>query len=88
LFGTDFPFAPAEVTAYFTTNLDAYEGFTHDEQMAINHANALTLFPRLGEQDDKSGLERFGNASLGKIGTFCNPCLRAGPQANGCGGWT
>jgi 6-methylsalicylate decarboxylase len=50
LFGTDFPFAPADVAAYFTTNLDAYESLTADEQTAISHGNALTLFPRLAPQ--------------------------------------
>jgi predicted TIM-barrel fold metal-dependent hydrolase len=47
LFGTDFPFAPADVAAYFTTKLDAYESLTADEQTAISHGNAWTLFPRL-----------------------------------------
>jgi aminocarboxymuconate-semialdehyde decarboxylase len=50
LFGTDFPFAPADVAAYFTAKLDAYESFTADEQTAISHANAWTLFPRLTPQ--------------------------------------
>jgi predicted TIM-barrel fold metal-dependent hydrolase len=47
LFGTDFPFAPAEIAAYFTANLDSYEGLTGDEHAAISHDNAWTLFPRL-----------------------------------------
>jgi 6-methylsalicylate decarboxylase len=47
LFGTDFPFAPADVAAYFTTKLDTYESLTADEQTAISHGNAWTLFPRL-----------------------------------------
>jgi hypothetical protein len=46
-FTTDFPFAPADVAAYFTTKLDAYEDLTADEQTAISHGNAWTLFPRL-----------------------------------------
>jgi 6-methylsalicylate decarboxylase len=50
LFGTDFPFAPADVAAYFTTKLDAYESLTADEQTAISHGNAWTLFPRLAPQ--------------------------------------
>jgi 6-methylsalicylate decarboxylase len=37
LFGTDFPFAPAEVAAFFTAKLDAYESLTADEQKAISH---------------------------------------------------
>jgi 6-methylsalicylate decarboxylase len=50
LFGTDFPFAPADVAASFTTKLDAYEGLTADEHKAISHSNALALFERLGGQ--------------------------------------
>jgi len=46
-FGTDFPFASADVAAYFTTKLNAYESLTADEQTAICHGNARTLFPRL-----------------------------------------
>ena len=45
LFGTVFPFAPPDVTASFTTKLDAYNGLTADEQRAISHGNAWTLFP-------------------------------------------
>ena len=47
LFGTDFPFAPSDVVDYFTAELDAYESLTADEQTAISHGNAWTLFPRL-----------------------------------------
>jgi predicted TIM-barrel fold metal-dependent hydrolase len=51
LFGTDFPFAPADVAASFTTKLDAYEGLTADEHKAISHGNAWILFPRLAVSD-------------------------------------
>jgi 6-methylsalicylate decarboxylase len=47
---TDFPFAPADVAAYSTAKLDAYESFTADDQTAISHGNAWTLFPRLASQ--------------------------------------
>jgi predicted TIM-barrel fold metal-dependent hydrolase len=47
VFGTDFPFAPADIVASFTTQLDAYDGLTNAEHRAINQGNALTLFPRL-----------------------------------------
>src|ERR1700726_1856173 len=47
LFGTDYPFAPAEVAASFTRKLEAYDGLTADEYVAINHGNAGILFPRL-----------------------------------------
>ena len=52
LFGTDFPFAPAEIVASFTTQLDAYEGLTPDEHRMISHGNAWTLFPRLAPERD------------------------------------
>jgi aminocarboxymuconate-semialdehyde decarboxylase len=51
LFGSDFPYAPANVGASFTTKLDAYEGLTVDEHGAISHVNAWTLFPRLAVSD-------------------------------------
>jgi aminocarboxymuconate-semialdehyde decarboxylase len=54
LFGTDFPFAPSDVVAYFTTKLDAYESFTADERTAISHGDAWTLFPRLAPQPHNS----------------------------------
>jgi predicted TIM-barrel fold metal-dependent hydrolase len=47
LFGSDFPYAPADVGASFTAKLDAYDGLTADEHRAISHGNAWTLFPRL-----------------------------------------
>jgi predicted TIM-barrel fold metal-dependent hydrolase len=50
LFGIDFPFAPADVAASFTAKLGGYESFTADEQTAISHGNAWTLFPRLASQ--------------------------------------
>ena len=52
LFGSDFPYAPAEVGASFTGKLDAYDGLTADEHGAISHGNARTLFPRLAPQRD------------------------------------
>jgi 6-methylsalicylate decarboxylase len=56
LYGTDFPFAPADVDAYFTAQLDAYDGLTADEHRAISHRNAWALLPRLTRQrDDTSG---------------------------------
>jgi 6-methylsalicylate decarboxylase len=51
LFGTDYPFAPANVAASFTAKLDAYETLTADEHSAINHDNAGILFPRLAPKD-------------------------------------
>jgi len=51
LYGTDFPFGPADVAAYFTAQLDAYQGLTADERSAISHGNAWTLFPHLAPQD-------------------------------------
>ena len=51
LFGTDFPYAPADIAASFTAKLGAYNGVTADEHAAINHGNALTPFPRLAVTD-------------------------------------
>ena len=51
LFGTDYPFAPADVAASFTGKLDAYDGLTADEHSAISHRNAGILFPRLAPTD-------------------------------------
>jgi 6-methylsalicylate decarboxylase len=51
LFGTDFPFAPADIVTSFNSKLEAYDGLTADEHKAINHGNALTLFPRLAVMD-------------------------------------
>jgi 6-methylsalicylate decarboxylase len=47
LFGTDFPFAPADVGTSFIAKLDAYAGLTSNEHKAIGHGNAWSLFPRL-----------------------------------------
>jgi aminocarboxymuconate-semialdehyde decarboxylase len=52
LFGSDFPYAPAEIGAYFTAKLDAYDGLTADEHRSIGDGNARTLFPRLATQCD------------------------------------
>jgi aminocarboxymuconate-semialdehyde decarboxylase len=51
LFGTDYPFAPADVVASFTGKLDAYDRLTTDEHSAINHGNAGILFPRLAPKN-------------------------------------
>jgi 6-methylsalicylate decarboxylase len=58
LFGTDFPFAPSDVVTYFTAKLDAYESLTADEQTAISHGNARTLFPRLAPRLHTTHSER------------------------------
>jgi predicted TIM-barrel fold metal-dependent hydrolase len=47
LFGSDFPYAPPEVAAYFIAALDANEHLTRDQLQAVNHGNAMALFPRL-----------------------------------------
>src|SRR6266481_3240972 len=65
LFGTDFPFAPADVAAYFTAKLDGYDGLTADEQRAISHRNAWTLFPHLARQRDTAPRERSGAIGSG-----------------------
>ena len=51
LFGSDFPYAPANVAASFTAKLDAYDGQTAYQRKAISHCNAWALFPRLAVSD-------------------------------------
>ncbi len=69
LFGSDFPYAPADVAASFTTKLDAYEGLTADERKAISHGNAWTLFPRLAVTDTSkgAGIQRSETAAKGDL---------------------
>jgi|HubBroStandDraft_5_1064220.scaffolds.fasta_scaffold00402_16 predicted TIM-barrel fold metal-dependent hydrolase len=47
LFGSDFPYAPPDVAAYFIEALDANAHLDSAERTAINSGNALALFPRL-----------------------------------------
>jgi aminocarboxymuconate-semialdehyde decarboxylase len=48
LFGSDYPYAPADIGAAFAAKLDVYPDLTRADRDAISHGNALTLFPRLG----------------------------------------
>ena len=50
LFGTDYPFAPADVVADFTQYLDQHQFSDALQRSEISHQNALVLFPRLSEQ--------------------------------------
>jgi len=63
LFGSDFPYASADVAASFTTKLDTYEGLTADEHRAISHGNAWTLFPRLAVSDTSKQAGKTGAAN-------------------------
>lgn len=45
-FGTDFPYAPADVVAGFTMMLDSFDAVDHG---AVDRGNAAALFPRLAE---------------------------------------
>jgi 6-methylsalicylate decarboxylase len=47
LFGSDFPYAPPDVAAYFIAALDGNRHLDSSERAAINNGNALALFPRL-----------------------------------------
>ncbi|WP_047244449.1 amidohydrolase family protein [Chromobacterium subtsugae] len=49
LYGSDYPYAPAEVGASFTAKLDACAELSAAKHAAINHRNALELFPRLAK---------------------------------------
>lgn len=50
MYGSDFPYAPAEVGTSFAHKLDAYTTLSEAEHAAINRNNALALFPRLAKQ--------------------------------------
>jgi aminocarboxymuconate-semialdehyde decarboxylase len=58
LFGSDFPYAPADIGASFTSKLDAYPGLTADEHRAISHENAWTLFPRIADRHEAATRRR------------------------------
>jgi predicted TIM-barrel fold metal-dependent hydrolase len=47
LFGSDYPFAPENLTAEQVTQLTSYEGFDTQARIRIERENALRLFPRL-----------------------------------------
>ena len=47
LFGSDYPFAPDLLTSVSIKGLKNYEGFDEQALKAIDHGNALKLFPRL-----------------------------------------
>jgi 6-methylsalicylate decarboxylase len=47
IFGSDYNFAPEEVTALAIDTIDNYDGFDGQMREAIYFKNALTLFPRL-----------------------------------------
>jgi predicted TIM-barrel fold metal-dependent hydrolase len=47
-FGSDVPFAPVAVSAYYAAGLESHPGLTAAARAAINRDNALALFPRLG----------------------------------------
>lgn len=51
VFGTDFPFGPADVVAKFTAKLDEYDDLIPNEHEAISHSNALGLFSRLAKKN-------------------------------------
>lgn len=46
-FGSDWPFAPLAAGQYFAAGLDNYPGLDTDARKAIDHTNAVALFPRL-----------------------------------------
>lgn len=46
-FGSDLPFAPAEVGGLFAAGLETYD-MEAETRTAIDRTNALALFPRLG----------------------------------------
>ena len=46
LFGTDYPYIPADAVAEETAGLDAWPGFSDDKRAAVDRTNAAALFPR------------------------------------------
>ena len=48
LFGSDWPFAPAEAGRYFAAHLDTDSALDEPARAAIDRTNALRLFPRFG----------------------------------------
>jgi len=52
-FGSDFPYAPPDVAAYFIAALDKNEHLTPSELAAVNSGNASALFPRLASLSAK-----------------------------------
>ena len=48
LFGSDYPFAPEDLTTLTIRGLKNYRGFDKQALKAIEHENALKLFPRIG----------------------------------------
>jgi predicted TIM-barrel fold metal-dependent hydrolase len=47
-FGSDFPFAPLQVSKLFAAGLENYPGLDTEARRAIDSANACALFPRFG----------------------------------------
>jgi 6-methylsalicylate decarboxylase len=47
-FGSDFPFAPTVAGRLFAAGLETYPGLDSTTRAAIEHNNALALFPRFG----------------------------------------
>lgn len=47
LYGSDFPYAPAQVGIAFNEKLDAYDGLSEHEHRLVAYGNAASLFPRL-----------------------------------------
>jgi aminocarboxymuconate-semialdehyde decarboxylase len=62
LFGTDSPYDHG-VSAAFTASLDAADSLTADDQAAISHGTAQTLFPRLARHGT-SAAEHHGRMTL------------------------
>lgn len=47
-FGSDWPFAPLAAGKLFAAGLETYPGLGETQRAAVDHTNALALFPRLG----------------------------------------
>jgi len=49
LFGSDYPFLPELAVAATISDFRSYDGFTEQDRGVIESVNALSLFPRLGQ---------------------------------------
>ncbi len=54
-FGSDWPFAPVAAGKLFVAGLETYRGLEPAARAAIERANALALFPRLGAAPPNAG---------------------------------
>lgn len=67
LFGSDFPFAPKQLSILQKQNLDELTVFTDEERQNLLRTNSLALFPHLRIDEDQSipELRQYSTVSMG-----------------------